>query len=178
MSWDVTGLDVIGVPLVVSCVDRLDGFDGVFRRAGRCLARVSTLYRAAGRRRVQYYRQNLFRRAAGRRRAGHHRQGLSLCHGRSTGSSSYAYSSVVSWDVAGLDGIDGVFRRVGRCLARVSTFHRAAGRRRVYYYRQNLFRRAAGRRRAGHHRQGLSLCHGTSPGATSSVESLVGWQIV
>ena len=53
MSWDVTGLDVIGVPLVVSWdVARLDGIDGVFRRVGRCLARVSTLYRAAGRRRV------------------------------------------------------------------------------------------------------------------------------
>ena len=99
MSWDVTGLDVIGVPLVVSWdVDRLDGIDGVFRRVGRCLARVSTLYRAAGRRRVQYYRQNLFCRAAGRRRAGHHRQGLSLCHGTSPGATS-SVESLVGWQI-------------------------------------------------------------------------------
>jgi hypothetical protein len=82
---------------------------------------------------------------------------------------------VVSWVVARLDGIDGVFRRVGRCLARVSTFHRAAGRRARRHISSVVWLDVAGR--ACCHLWNLPSCRGTLPDTSSEESPVVPWDV-
>ena len=166
MSWDVA---------------RLGGIDGVFRRVGHWLARVSTFHRAVRRRRARRLRRNLLRCVIGRRRArvlssvepsvmsldvagrGVIR-GVSCCAVGCRGSTSYAEPFVVSQDVAGRTSLGSTSSAESR---------RAAGLRRA----RLPFHRSPGRRRVRRHRWDLIVSQGVAATGSMSFPLVVPWDV-